>query len=261
MKRKAFTIAEAVIILAIIGIVGALSLPTFTNSSSKKMYGTSLAAAINNLETAMTVMISKEGVDDIFQTKTWKGLNNTTISSSANNALLYNFSGNLGEYIPLTFNENTKKASSFYTGNVTGITENKITLNSHSDFKNLVPYKSKNGIVYFIYINDFDNTSAITEADAYKEGIKLRKIAATVFIDVNGNKRPNRIGRDIHAFALGSDGYLYPRGGVDYAYAVHGNKYTWKDTASQYACTSNVKKDDGTGCTARLIENKFNMVY
>ena len=53
MKRKAYTIAEAMVTMAIIGIVASLTIPTFVAAYRKHVYANSLATAVANFETGM----------------------------------------------------------------------------------------------------------------------------------------------------------------------------------------------------------------
>ncbi len=82
-----------------------------------------------------------------------------------------------------------------------------------------------------------------------------------MIIDVNGAAKPNMIGRDIFFFQLGSDGVLYPFGGRDVAKYEQGSvDRTWNGVGG-WSCTDNTKSNFGVGCTARLIENGYNMDY
>ena len=82
----------------------------------------------------------------------------------------------------------------------------------------------------------------------------------TVYIDVNGGSAPNKLGRDVFAFILNQDGHLLPYGSQAAATALGlGAGNTWRGTTAIYGCSSGTY--DGTGCTARLVENNYNVDY
>lgn len=63
MKKTGFTLAEILIVLGIVGIIAALSIPTLVSEHQKRIYATSLSAAISNLENAASAVIMKSGVN------------------------------------------------------------------------------------------------------------------------------------------------------------------------------------------------------
>ena len=63
MKRKGFTLAEVLIALSIVGIIAALTIPNMVTSYKKSVFGSSLAVAVSNFETAMQGMIIKLSVE------------------------------------------------------------------------------------------------------------------------------------------------------------------------------------------------------
>ena len=103
-------------------------------------------------------------------------------------------------------------------------------------------------MLYYIYIeNPIKDPEKITEVDAMGEDVALTETAAKIAIDVNGDKYPNIIGRDIFFFILGADGVLYP----------YGSKDVNNKLGEEYTCANN----RGMGCTAQLIQNGYEMNY
>ena len=74
MKRYGYTIAETIITMAIIGIVAAITIPSFISSYRKTTYSNALAAAVVNFDTAMSTMMMKEIKDDLLDTEAWRAL-------------------------------------------------------------------------------------------------------------------------------------------------------------------------------------------
>lgn len=71
MKRKGFTIAEILIIMGILGVVAALTIPTFTASYKRQTYASTLSTAIANFESALTSAIVRDGVTNLYETELW----------------------------------------------------------------------------------------------------------------------------------------------------------------------------------------------
>ena len=60
MKKKGFTLAEVLITLTVIGIVAAITLPSLTTNVQKAQTGSTLAKAINSLESFPSVLIEND---------------------------------------------------------------------------------------------------------------------------------------------------------------------------------------------------------
>ena len=88
-------------------------------------------------------------------------------------------------------------------------------------------------------------------------------------IDVNGQKKPNKKGRDVFGFLVTNEGKLYPynsRAEADLYIKLGSplNAKYWRDDPEY--CGTPSKKDaeqkaDGSGCAARIIENGWTMDY
>lgn len=63
--RTAFTLAEVLITLGIIGVVAALTMPSLVANYQKKLYITQLKKEYNVLENGIRLLLTEEGVDEI----------------------------------------------------------------------------------------------------------------------------------------------------------------------------------------------------
>lgn len=247
MKKLGFTLAEALLTLGIIGVVAALTLPSVTLEHRKRTYSASLAAAVSDLETAMSVMIMRDGVDNLLETRAWKyvkKLPSTMLCSQNSKEEAKNFNEHVKFFSQAIGGEYTdyypeKKVYKF----------NKAELdsNSTSGLKRAVPFEMKNGITYFLYI-DIQGITKKDEDTMLNNGTNLYANAADVWIDVNGKNKPNTVGRDIFYFILGADGKLYPFGGKDHLNWLGGEDVIIEDSA-------------GFGKTAELVKNNYKMNY
>ena len=250
MKKFAYTIAETLITLSIIGVVGALTLPTFISNHRNQTNAAALSIAVSNLENAVTSYIMKENRTNFRDTDAG--------NQNVGNAFVAEFEG--------VFNlERTAKASSIaslYDGQIVkNVMGNNIGANGLIQNQNeYTGLKAKNGVVYFFRRSA--NGNALPEAQVLSRGGALVDTWASVIIDVNGATKPNAVGRDIFLFDLGNDGILYPCGGLDYS--IKNNNYdlqTWRNGGGRWSCANGQITPPGFGCTARLIDENYKPTY
>ena len=279
MKKFAYTLAEVLITLSIVGVMAALTLPTVTASAQKQKNASSLSVAVSDWESAMAAMMSVDGANDIYETTLWQEIPKE-INKNTADADKKKFFAGLAKHLNLVnyySNFDALYGTGYKAKWVNGTTDSSLGNNLY----NSMPLISKKGFVYSIKVIDsisgtssrqvleedengvetvvdnIDNTeAAVTEA-----GGNLYNYTAIVYIDVNGKDKPNTFGRDIFQFFLGSDGILYPQGGMDISVFLRGdNRFTWKNGKSYSQC-SNIATASGLECTARLVENGFKMDY
>lgn len=245
MKKLGFTLAEALLSLAIIGIVAALTLPSVTLEHRKRTYASSLASAVSDFETAMSTMIMRDGVYDLLDTKAWKYVKDE-LSGELDKDTTYTEAQDFEEHVKFFSRPIGGGYSAYYGNDQLVYTFNKTALkeDDNSDLSKASPFEMKNGIVYFLYI-DTENITKKLEEDMLNNGSHLYANAASVVIDVNGKEKPNTIGRDIFFFILGADGKLFPYGGKDHT--------IWSDT--EIVAINGIEK------TAELVNNYYKMNY
>ena len=251
MKKNGFTLAEVLVALGIVGVLSAMTAPTLIKNNQNLVYAKTLSTAVSDFEIAMNAMITRENVSNLHETPAWEDIGdfdafvenlseimNLEESNSNSNAYYDDDDGNIN----ILNSANTQQSSTVFGGNAFTLVTTK-------------------GIVYHIRPISSENQNR-TDFQAMMEGVNLTRIAAWVFIDVNGNQRPNRTGRDIFGFILGNDGIMYPLGGRDAAFFLDNNAANiWSTDASTYTCTNAVKDNFALGCTARLIDNNYRIDY
>ena len=247
MKKIGYTIAETLITMTIIGVVASLIMPTFIAKYRKNVYASRLSSAVANFDNAMTTLIMKEGVDNLFDTVAWQSIKQTNGSyllkndSSDDNILAFmNGVGKIMQIDNYTTDEASYKTLAAPNGDATALSEP-------------VRFQLRNGTEYLIQISDLDKSKALKEIDILSSGGNLDNVAAVVYIDVNGQSSPNIIGRDLFKYELGVDGRLYPYGGKDWA-IYHKETYNSPETK----CKTN---KDGDYCAAYLMDNNYKMDY
>lgn len=81
---------------------------------------------------------------------------------------------------------------------------------------------------------------------------------ASVQVDLNGIKPPNKVGRDFFHFGIMGNGTVYPAGGNRF-----GTDFSWKGT-KLYNCASPLAGDGidtAAGCAGRIIDEGWQMNY
>lgn len=267
MKKRGFTLAEVLITLGIIGVVAALTAPSLVMSSRNESNAAKLAVTVSNLENAFTNAIVQEDVDNIYKTRMWSS---SDLGSYSDDASIAPFIGNLSKYIHLNGYEITK-AKDFYNGTgpytmtATGgkgdisDTDKKGTTDMDKCF---IVY-TKNGAALFMKTYATGDSNTTTQDAVAEKGGALYSDAMDLFIDVNGKAAPNTYGRDIFHFYVGSDGILYPYGGLDVSiYEKGDNQSLWNNTKnkSNSACLDE-NINGGLGCTARVIAEGYKINY
>lgn len=193
--RKAFTLAEVLITLVILGVVAAITVPTLNNSYQDKMYVSALKKNFSVMSNAFN-LAKKFDYDDY---EDWA-------HKDSDNEVIYTNYLHLKRYLHVLReckNEEgcwstdiTKNALGTPISNATkvGIGGNVVTFTLNDGTNVCIDYYSKEDIIKNFGV----------------ERNLLEKPLA-IWVDVNGDKKPNRLGRDVFSFILTANG-LVPSG-------------------------------------------------
>jgi len=212
-KLFAFTLAEILITLGIIGVVAAMTIPNLMTKHFEKRTITKLKATYSILTNAIRMAEQEFGEAD-----GWDYPNKNTWGSTRNSQVIVN---NLRPFIKIATdcgNTDTNGAC------ISKDCYNQFRGTCHGTYWNGASYKLKllNGASIFIFGTNFDN-------DMIME----------ISIDVNGNSKPNTWGKDLFAF-----GYYRNRGLVPYGHP---------DFSSRSYKTNCGKNTTGFGCTYYVL--------
>ena len=222
-KFFAFTLAEVLITLGIIGIVAALTMPSLISNHKKKVYVTQLKKAVNTTTNGLKMILADSEVDTLSNTPFYSQLSQALTSknmSDLNNTARKYF--NLGKDVSFVARQ---------TRNYSVVNGERL---SHSSSGGNQPYS---------------DTILFSTVDGAEILIGLAWPVFLVSVDVNGyNKFPNTQGLDYFSFFIKEDGSVNTYGSdtVDYCLS---NSFP-----SDYYHTS-------WGCYSSVVANNWEITY
>ena len=233
MKKFGFTLAEILITMGIIGVVAALAAPSLVTSSNNAKIGPQLQKAVSTFETAAEMLLHDEDASGLMG----------VVGESQNIEL----GKALSKYMKLDANHLAmNKTIYYYYYNGDGPT---FELPTHG-----TPFRADDGIMYI-----FDIWRKQTPKSIYPNTPNNQYIGA-VHIDINGESAPNKLGKDVFAFALYNDGTLRPWGSKSgYDRRQGSDERHWDSTDGHY-CNAN-KVENGWSCAGSIFDNNMKVIY
>ncbi len=222
-KKAAFTLAEVLITLAIIGIVAAMTIPTLIADQQNKALQAQLKKAYSEINQALKLYQAENG-----------------IPLTSNNIGIKELKENIMPYFKVAIdcgfgiNEEDACVKNYDNGEGTSSDDYKTLTGNEIDL-----YKFDDG--QFV-LND--GTLILIENGAPPTDLRPIYISC----DVNGlANKPNRLGKDLFMFQINDKGILLPMGaeGTDY--------YDENDAWCSSTSTENL---NGAGCTYKALYDK-----
>jgi prepilin-type N-terminal cleavage/methylation domain-containing protein len=226
--KRAFTLAEVLITLGIIGVVAALVMPNMIANYNKKEYVARLQKAVSVWDNGIKLMLANDGVEYFSDSEFARTLVDLGINAQ------YPAPGN--------FPEATRVLKKYF--NIIDVDDS--TWNFKFDtfygtsftFSPCVKLSMSDGTTYCLYLSNLGD---------------IEKLSGWVAIDVNGDKNPNLVGRDVFDFNINKYGGLIP----------YASGY-WKDNPMYCGIEGSTDTSMiymGIGCAARIIQNGWVMDY
>ncbi len=219
--KKAFTLAEVLITLGIIGVVAALTAPALTNNTQQAKIGPTLSKFVSTFENAIESLMNEEGASTI------GGLG---IDSSSNTSI--------SDFLP----------NYMIMDRVTSDSYSK--LNSYRVSGENLAGRAQ-GVPYFI----------LKDGGLVRFGEILHSVASDrtptsrvcrVDYDINGVAGPNRFGRDVFSFFLLNNGRLYAYGSAAYRTLFPND---------DNSCNVNGTSAQARACTGAIADNNWKADY
>lgn len=234
-NKLAFTLAEVLITLGIIGVVAALTLPSLIQHNREQENIAKLTKIYSTLENALERAIDENGTVD-----TWglTGNNATSYDIFWNNIIPYL---NIAQQCKHITNE-TECVNPYERYSLSGKSSSKVT----------DKYPGKNYILLvdgtIISLTWFDNINCKMVAGTSES---LRNVCGDLLVDINGQTKPNISGKDIFDFNITQRKFI-----------PVGTALETRRSFPNYCKTTKISDDgpNGYACTAWVIFNK-NMDY
>lgn len=253
--RWAFTLAEVLITLGVIGVVAALTMPSLIANYKKQVYVTQLKKSISTIEQGLQKLMAADDVTSLsLLSKPVFGYRSCEKSGAGN-------SGEKGllSYNVFQFAEAPKNQYGTYCiEHDDGLYDNKFEQIISDDVTDWEGdgYYLQDGTLFGIETG-YNYNNVVCEDNT--------KLWASMWLDINGDKKgPNVKGRDIFFFYVLDTGLLLPKNsrplvcsdaeGTEYV-----NEKNWKDMGNS-GCTGDDTKTN-EGCAARIIEKGWKMDY
>ena len=228
--RNAFTLAEVLITLSILGVVAAMTIPNIIHSYKKTYTETRLKQAYSILENTLELAKINNGntgnINQIFDE-----------ANSAEVPADYFGEHFLKPYV--SFNEECKIGNSNCKG-------------SYSYMYNLLAIDNQNAYQYYA-----NNYYRLVLKNGMSIGVyKKSNYVIWLFVDINGKQNPNRYGKDVFLFSITND-----NGCPNRAYDCWKTDRVYAGTISSYygiptAETASTKcEKEGLSCSAVIKRN------
>ncbi len=235
---KAFTLAEVLITLVIIGTVSVMVIPSLVQKYKERVMVTKLKKFQVTMDTALKLTVAEYG-----EINQWGGAkfgdgtydedledNEIAARDEAYRLFLDRFSKHL-KVIEKCYDRTLKSCSDIRTrysldGTVFDVFSNVIVLNNGTSIVSVT------------------NLSQDCSLDRGSDRL-FANICGQIFVDLNGKKSPNATGKDVFLFYYKKDGSVIPLG----------MRNSEKATFENYCNLTKVGRLNGYGCTAWVIEN------
>ena len=230
--KKAFTLAEVLITLGIIGIVAAMTLPTVINNIQDKQFRTMLKKQYSIINQAL--LMTYESGDDIpnLDQSNWKDM--IFYVCRIAKQLKYTDSGLKCAEIEAA-GESAEFESQYSNSNVVWHNEGE--------------WYNKKGEPQYL------NPGYLWMTFMLPDGVMINfSCFRDVFVDVNGKRKPNTIGRDIFYFHI-PQGSLYPSffDKTSYSNNVNGCSDSYAVSITRENYKQDCESGSGWGCSPMYI--------
>ncbi len=221
MTKNAFTLAEVLITLGIIGIVAALSMPAVMGNYQKKNYVTSLHKVYNEISQALEQVMTDKNAETVEEA----GL---TTQAALNSWVM--------DYFRVSHNCQGDSTKCMAPNNQYR------KLNDTNSFMT-----SRTGHNYFGL-----SSGAVIRPLLANEGYKRFNI----LVDTNGKKAPNTLGRDVFFIGIYNNGVI-----DDYYNTAKNAPLSNSDRAELFNNQCNAANTNAWGCFGKILSDGWEMKY
>lgn len=230
-SQFAFTLAEVLITLGIIGIVAAMTIPSLINKFQKIQYVTELKKAYSQLQEVFTTYILDKNVDNLSQ---------TDLFNSDGNADYTALDNLIKKFFKVTITCQPGDTSCVLT-NITGTYLNSSDGINEFDSNNY-NFCTIDGMCFSILL-------PVSRTDC------INKYCGRIALDVNGAKPPNKYGRDYFTYFA-----ISPTGRLNGLFIVSNILIFGDYSIADAACKNTIPKG-GETCLIKIMNENWEMNY
>ena len=256
-KKAAFTLAEVLITLGIIGVVAAMTIPTLISNYQKKQWVAGLQKGYAVLSNTLKMAMADDMVGSLNQTTLWKSLPDEDNMNDAD-GMHTQFISVLTRFLKIN-----KYCESVNAGGDAACFQNRYKLldgkdEAFGDYftkKNRLKVYTADGLVYYF---------RLFKGKIYDNHDNVKYLAGHIEIDVNGDSGPNQHGRDLFEVIVLDNGKLVFPGSKEWQDLSGdglGGQH-WGDAVGSSICNPNNESfPSGDYCGARVFEQGWRMDY
>lgn len=245
----AFTLAEVLITLGIIGVVAAMTIPTLVANSQKQEYVSKLRKTYTMLNQAFSKYAADQGcVGDLLCT----GLFSDTTANK-----LTDWDNFFNNYLKVSKNCGT--GTGCFPTETNFNQPGTITPDTDTAFYKVILADGQS-----LGIQTFGGGSLNCNYLTTRPGNPLDRSCASFVLDLNGTKGPNKSGVDYFpwvSFAINSTHFIVPMYGSQAFSAYCGSTCIWSDTTGANYYCGKAANSSGQGCASRIVEEGWVMNY
>ena len=245
-QRAAFTLAEVLITLGVIGVVAALTMPSLIANYQKKVLVNKIKQTYATLNEGIRQIMVNEGCTDMICAGFMEDVRHPIFNESNRNKIINAFK--------LSNVETPTSNNGIYDYNIFDISGN----NLGSLYVLLILEMGPVGYDDFAFIGTFPDGTVLISPSPLIAGSDY----LFVFIfDVNGSQKPNVMGRDIQAAVLLKSGVIVPVFGLAFEQEDSGIKDLSGVTVSREEWFDLCEESRGIACLNLIIYDGWQMKY
>lgn len=256
-KVLAFTLAEVLITLGIIGVVAAMTIPTLIKNYQKTQYVVGYKKAYSEFQQMLKSYMVDENIESLDQTALFtqdgdQYLPDSTIRQA-------NLDNMIKKYFKVA--KVCKPGDSSCEISEADLGDPKTLYTAF--YRDNYNFCTVEGICFEVFLYPHDN--CVSDSSNYGN---MKGTCLDIAVDMNGKKGPNIQGRDYQLNLLvAPDGNIYPYGGM-VAAQYYGGEGSWADVywkGDQTECglpnNPDLSNAKGNGCSGRIIDEGWQMNY
>lgn len=252
-KIKAFTLAEILITIAILGVVAAITIPAMITDYLRTLYTTGARESYSQFNNILKKINVDYQCDNDLRCTNLFNATTTTQTLGTEFVKYFKTAADCG----VTTNQNCWPDNT--NDNFDGSSGTNTNYNASSYYYKFV---GMNGMSYAIhnYKDDYNADCANNgSTGSFGSNSFMSQVCGVIMVDVNGPRKPNMKGKDTFIFYItnGKGPLVYPSGGIDDN--MTGTNNYW-NLGNRNFCDKTTNAD-GIYCTARLIDKSWNMDY